>query len=208
MSQQDLAALQARIRACSLCAYAHAPRAVVEGHPGARLLLVGQAPGATEERDRRPWTGPAGKRLLRWMIERVGFPDEATFRRYVYLSAVTRCYPGRAASGHGDLKPDREAVARCRPHLEAEFALVRPAVTLLVGTLAIESLLGKAPLDQVVGHVIPGRVGDVETRFVPLPHPSGASTWLNAPSHQARLEAALAALRELIRADDLAPLRN
>lgn len=170
-------------------------------------MLVGQAPGATEERDRRPWTGPAGKRLVRWMVERVGFPDEEAFRRHVYLSAVTRCYPGRAASGHGDVKPDKDAVARCRPHLEAEFALVRPAVTLLVGTLAIESLLGKAPLDMLVGQVVTGRVGDVETRFVPLPHPSGASTWLNAPSHQAQLEAALQALRSLILAEGLAPLR-
>lgn len=204
---EALSGLHARIRACRACAYGHAPDPVVEGAPGARVMLVGQAPGRTEQTTRRPWTGPAGRRLMKWMVEEVGFADEAAFRQHVYVTAVTRCYPGPARGGHGDARPTRTEVARCRGHLESEFALVRPEVTVLVGTLAIEALIGPARLDGLVGSVVAGHVGELETLFVPLPHPSGASTWLNAPAHKEQLATALERLSRLIRERGLAPLR-
>ncbi|MGH2371479.1 MAG: uracil-DNA glycosylase family protein, partial [Chloroflexota bacterium] len=118
--------------------------------------------------------------------------DEAAFRRQVYMAAMTRCYPGPSPSGHGDRRPSPAELALCRPFLDRRLAIVQPELVILVGGLAIEALLGKLPLDNAVGR-IHERDG---TRYLPLPHPSGASTWLNRPEHQALLRRALQLLAE------------
>ena len=201
-----IAELHARIRACRACGYAHAPSPVVEGNPRARIFVVGQAPGKTEEGGGRPWMGPAGKRLMRWMVEEVGFASPEAFRAQAYFAAVTRCFPGPNPRGHGDAKPSPSAVEACSPFLAAELALVKPPVMLLVGGMAIERFMGKVRLDEVIGRVFPQRFPEFDTRLIPLPHPSGASTWLNHPAHQALLREGLQALRGLIRAEGLAEL--
>ncbi len=76
----------------------------------------------------------------------------------------------------------------CRPFLDRELALVPPVVIVLVGGLAIETFLGHNRLENTVGQVIT-RDG---VRNVPLPHPSGASLWLNAPQNLARVRKACA----------------
>lgn len=201
-----LEALHARIRACSACRYPHAPLPTVEGQAHARILVVGQAPGKTEAACGRPWIGPAGKRLMRWMTEEVGFESPEAFRRQVYMAAVTRCYPGPNARGHGDRRPGPQEIANCRPYLAEALGLIKPAVLVLVGGLAIEQFLGKVPLDRVIGQAISMGFGDFAATLVPLPHPSGASTWLNAPAHQALLRQGLGQLRRLIREGGLAEL--
>jgi uracil-DNA glycosylase len=65
-----------------------------------------------------------------------------------------------------------------------------------IGRLAIDRFLGPRPLAALVGRVHPVLVADVETRAVPLPHPSGASGWLNAPAHRALLEDAITLLAD------------
>lgn len=207
-AQLALDALHARIRACRLCRYGHAPSPVVQGSAAARIMVIGQAPGKTEEGSGLPWMGPAGKRLMKWMTEEVGFASPEAFRRQVYLAAVTRCFPGSHPGGKGDLKPSPSDIANCEPFLREELALVRPAVMVLVGGLAIERFLGKVKLDQVIGRSIPTGFPGFEARLVPLPHPSGASTWLNQPAHQALLKAGLAELRRLIQDGELAELAS
>jgi uracil-DNA glycosylase len=103
--------------------------------------------------------------------------DEETVRRHVYLAAVTRCFPGKAPGG-GDRRPDPDEVARCRRWLTAEVELMRPRLVIPVGTLAIAEEMGhRGGLADVVGTsqrlVFEGHRADV----IPLPHPSGASTW-------------------------------
>lgn len=202
-----LAALHAQIRACRACRYPHAPSPVVEGQPLARIFVVGQAPGKVEEHSGRPWMGPAGKRLMKWMTEEVGFASADDFRRQTYFAAVTRCFPGPNPRGHGDAKPSPMEVENCSPFLAQELAIVKPAVVLLVGGMAIERFMGKVKLDEVIGRVFPHRFPDFETVLVPLPHPSGASTWLNHPAHQALLKQGLQALRSLIIEHQLAELQ-
>ena len=153
------------------------------------ILLVGQAPGSTEVTTRLPFTGPSGKRLMGW-FERVGLSREE-----VYLSALCRCFPGKARGG-GDRAPSRAMIRNCRPHLLRELELLRPEVVVPVGGLAIKELLGITRLSEVVGETI-RRDGLV---YVPLPHPSGASTWLNAPENKERLARALSALEEQVAA--------
>jgi uracil-DNA glycosylase len=152
-----------------------------------RVLLVGQAPGLTEIETRLPFTGPAGKRLVGW------FSEAGISRDDVYLSALARCFPGKAKGG-GDRVPSRAMLDNCRPHLLREFQLLRPEIVVPVGGLAIRELLGINRLSEAVGETFE-RDGVV---YVPLPHPSGASTWLNAPENSARLIRALAVLGELV----------
>jgi uracil-DNA glycosylase len=190
-----LAALQARMQACQLCAAAgYLPRAEsVAGSRGSlenRILLVGQAPGHLSVERGRPFAGPGGRLLDAW-LSRAGFPSGA-LRSRVYISAVTRCDPGKNPRGGGDRRPSPAEIALCRPYLLAELDLVRPAVILPVGGLAIGVFLGPAPLDTVIGRAFE-RNG---VRILPLPHPSGVSRWLNAPEHQDLLGRALAQLSD------------
>jgi uracil-DNA glycosylase len=209
LSAEDaLAALHDRIRACRLCRYGHAPSPVVQGSAASRIMVIGQAPGKTEEGSGLPWMGPAGKRLMKWMTDEVGFTSPDDFRRQVYLAAVTRCFPGSHPSGKGDLKPSPFEIKNCEPFLREELTLVKPAVILLVGGLAIERFLGKGiKLDQAIGRVFTMAFEGLEARLIPLPHPSGASTWLNQPAHQELLKQGLEELRNIIVAEGLAALK-
>ena len=173
------------VRACSRCFPSGDNAPVVDVPKRTRLLLVGQAPGSTEVTTRLPFTGPAGKRLMGW-FERAGLSREV-----VYLSALCRCFPGKAKGG-GDLTPSRAMMQNCRPHLLRELELLQPEVVAPVGGLAIKELLGITRLSEAVGETV-RRDGIV---YVPLPHPSGASTWLNAPENKERLYRALATLKE------------
>ena len=154
-----------------------------------RAMLVGQAPGKSEIEDRRAFTGRAGRTLFRW-LERAGL-DEATFRREVYIAAVTRCYPGPSPSGRGDRVPSPEEQARCAPWLDAELDLIQPSLIIPVGRLAIDRFLAREPLDRLVGQCHVARVRGRSVDVIPLPHPSGASSWVNIPANRALLDAAL-----------------
>ena len=154
-------------------------------------MLVGQAPGVTEAQAKRPFNASSGRRLFEWLAE-AGF-EEITFRNQYYMTAVTKCYPGKHPKGKGDRKPSRAEQKLCRPFLDRELALVQPKVLLAIGSLAIETLLGqRLRLDLAVG-----RVFEVDgIHVLPLPHSSGASLWTNRPENQARLQEALVLLRE------------
>lgn len=184
-----------RVRSCTLCFPEGGNAPVVDLPKPVRVLLVGQAPGATEVTTRLPFTGPAGKRLMGW-FERAGVG-----RDEVYLAALARCFPGKAKGGRGDLPPSRAMMANCRQHLLREMELLRPRVVVPVGGLAIRELLGVGSLSGAVGEVF---VRD-GVSYVPLPHPSGASTWLNRPENRERLDGALEKLGEAVgclRAED------
>jgi uracil-DNA glycosylase len=191
-----LARLHSRIRACTKCVDAgHLPSAfpIVAGKASDRVMIIGQAPGAVELTTGLPFSGRAGAELRRWLAE-AGI-DEA---HLPYRTAITKCFPGKAASGAGDRRPSPPEIALCAPWLEAELALVRPRVVLLVGTLAIERFWGRVPLSEVVGK---SRV-DGDRVLIPLPHPSGASRWLNDPANRERLRRALAVVRRTVRGLD------
>jgi uracil-DNA glycosylase len=117
--------------------------------------------------------------------------DETEFRRHVYMTAITKCFPGKAPGGNGDRRPSTREIALCRPYLEAQLALVTPRVVILVGGLAIERYFPKMPLHELIG-----RQFDLDSvGFIPLPHPSGASRWLNSNEHRALLKEGLVHVR-------------
>lgn len=191
-TMETLEALHARMFACRLCqeaGYIELARPVTSGIADNRVMLVGQAPGITEIESRKPFAGRAGRELFRWMAS-IDIPEEE-FRRRVYMTAVTKCYPGRAASGSGDRRPSRAEIELCRPYLAAQLALVKPAVIVPVGGLALEVFLPKMPLSELIGQRFE-RAGVV---YIPLPHPSGASRWLNLQENKDLLRQALAHVR-------------
>ena len=189
-----LAELQMRMRTCRLCleeGHDIYPRAIFSGGIEARLMVIGQAPGITEKEAGRPFNAGSGTRLFRWLAE-AGI-EEDWFRREQYMTAVTKCYPGRAASGSGDRVPSRAEQSLCRPYLDQEIALVNPNLIIPVGRLAINLFFpARLSLAQVIGTE---KCSDGRW-IVPLPHPSGASRWHQDEANRARIDRAIALIRE------------
>ncbi|RAQ94879.1 hypothetical protein A4R35_04975 [Thermogemmatispora tikiterensis] len=154
------------------------------------LMVIGQAPGLRSQQRGIPFGGPGGRILQSW-LEQAGFPPGYLHQR-AYLSSLTRCYPGPAPHGQGDRRPSPQELALCRPFLEAELRLLRPRAVLLVGVMAIEAFWGKVKLEEIIGT---GRIEETR-RWLPLPHPSGISRWLNVPRHREQLQRALTLLAD------------
>lgn len=150
--------------------------------------LYGQAPGIVEGDERLPWRGRAGQTLRRWLEL-----DEDAFYATFYCASVTRCYPGRAASGRGDRAPSPREQELCAFWRPWELELLRPGLIVTAGGLALRQLLGlPASLTECIGE----RYELDGVPVVPLPHPSGASSWPNVPANRVRLERALTLVRE------------
>jgi uracil-DNA glycosylase len=189
-SYRSLASLErdlARCRACAEVGHPLESRPVRTPGTGQRAYLFGQAPGAVEGEERQPWRGRAGRTLRRWLEL-----DEDEFYATFYCASVTRCYPGRAPSGRGDRTPTPQEQELCSFWRDWELALLQPRLIVTVGGLALRRLLGYASLTPCVGE----RFELSATPVVPLPHPSGASGWLNDPANRRRLDAATARVRD------------
>jgi uracil-DNA glycosylase len=188
-SYRSLASLErdlSRCRACVEAGYPLESRPV--GTPGAHqpACLFGQAPGVVEGEERLPWRGRAGRTLRRWLEL-----EEHEFYATFYCASVTRCYPGRAASGRGDRTPTPREQELCSFWREWELELLCPRLIVTVGGLALRRLLGLPSLTPSVGE----RYELDGTPVVPLPHPSGASGWLNDPANRRRLATATTLVR-------------
>jgi uracil-DNA glycosylase len=183
----------AQVRGCRICPTVEPPPVAARPEVWPRVMLVGQAPGPKEVVLQRPFAYTAGSRLFAW-FNRLGVPEEE-FRRRVWMCAVIRCFPGRAPQG-GDRVPNPLEIANCAPYLEEELQLIRPATVLAVGQLAIKKFLPEnVPLQERVGQAFRATHEALEFDVIPLPHPSGRSTWLVKPENQERLDRALELLR-------------
>jgi uracil-DNA glycosylase len=182
-----------QLRGCRICPRVEPPPVVARPEVWPRMMLVGQAPGPRERDLSRPFAFTAGSRLFSW-FDRLGAPEEE-FRRRVWIASVIRCFPGRAPQG-GDRPPGPEEIANCAPWMEEEIQLIRPLTVIAVGQHAIAKFVpAPAPLSERVGQAFEGTRGDLSFDVIPLPHPSGRSTWLVRPENQARLERALELLK-------------
>ncbi|HEX5760780.1 MAG TPA: uracil-DNA glycosylase family protein [Thermoanaerobaculia bacterium] len=157
-----------------------------------KVMVVGQAPGPREADRERLFAHTAGARLFSWFAE-LGVPEEEA-RARIWIAAAIRCFPGRAPQG-GDRVPSPQEVANCAPWLEAELRLLRPLTIIALGQLGISRFLPPSPLAERVGQVFTAERDGRAIEVVPLPHPSGRSTWLNHPENQKRLRRALALLK-------------
>lgn len=138
----ELAALAAAAAACTRCRLAQGRQTVVfgSGNPGADLMLIGEAPGAEEDRQGLPFVGPAGE-LLTKIIQAI-----QVGREDVYIANILKCRP----PGNRDPQPDE--VAACRGFLEKQIDLVQPKVLVALGRIAAQALLGNdSPIGQMRG---------------------------------------------------------
>jgi uracil-DNA glycosylase family 4 len=142
----ELAALAGVAAGCTRCRLAEGRTKVVfgSGNPGAELMLVGEGPGADEDRQGLPFVGAAGELLTR-IIQAIEMSREA-----VYIANVVKCRP----PGNRDPQPDE--VAACRGYLDRQIALVRPRVLVALGRVAAQTLLGNdvgsdAPIGRLRG---------------------------------------------------------
>lgn len=166
------------------------------------ILLIGQAPGVHEGPRGRPFAHTAGKTLFKW-LESASGADEETVRGRVYFSAVARCFPGKAKGGNGDRVPDAIEIENCSRHLRDEIQALQPKFILAVGRLAITQILGEerfpksASLESVIGKKFRVQIHGVEADVIPLPHPSGASSWPHREPGKTLLRRALKLIRRL-----------
>jgi uracil-DNA glycosylase len=167
---------------------------VLSGDGSERAMLIGQAPGWREIATGLPFAWDAGKRLCGWMaLAGIGVDD---FRERWYVTSVGKCYPGRAPGSSVDLAPSRAEVQLWTPVLREELRLVAPRLLLLVGGLAHRFAFGEAArLDGLVGRDLAWEAAPGASVLC-LPHPSGASTWLNDPARVELWRRGIAILRE------------
>jgi len=158
------------------------------------VMLIGQAPGVREGPAGKPFAWTAGKTMFGW-FEQLGLSEE-DFRQRVYMAAVCRCFPGKADGG-GDRVPDDDEVERCGKHLATEARILRPQLVIPVGKLAIEQLFPETEkLVEIIGTQQRAKLGTVEFDAIPLPHPSGASTWHRTEPGKTLLVRALARIAQ------------
>lgn len=155
---EALVAEVAGCRRCTLCE-SRTQTVLGVGHRSSRLLVVGEAPGADEDRQGEPFVGRAGQ-LLDQMLRAMGWPRER-----VYIANLLKCRP----PGNRDPQPDE--VAACEPYLQRQLELVQPGLVLAVGRIAAQQLLKtSAPIASLRGKV--QRYGPAATPLVVTYHPA------------------------------------
>lgn len=178
---------QAKLKRCRRCPAMFRP--VVVGNPVvSQVMLVGQAPGHKEIEVHKPFAWTAGKTLFKWFAS-IGL-DEEQFRERVYMAAVCRCFPGKNPKG-GDRVPDTREIENCSSWLNIELQLLKPKLILPVGKLAIAQFMPVNKLDAIIGKKHALQLTGFKTDVIPLPHPSGASTWHRMEPGKSLLKVAL-----------------
>lgn len=161
-SPDDWEGLRREVSTCRRCGL-HTGRTQTVfgvGSPGARWLVVGEAPGAEEDRRGEPFVGPAGQ-LLDAMLRAIGLDRRDT----AYVANILKCRPPN------NREPRPEEVAACLPYLHRQVALLRPRLILAVGRVAAQNLLATdAPLGKLRGRV--HAFGEASTPLVVTYHPS------------------------------------
>ncbi len=156
--------LAVRVDACRACPLGHSRQHAVfgTGSQRARWMLIGEAPGAEEDRQGEPFVGRAGS-LLDAMLKAAGL-DRG---RDVYIANVLKCRPS------GNRNPEPIEVARCSPHLREQVELVQPTLLVLMGRFAAQTLLGtEASIASLRGRVHQADVGGLQIPAVVSYHPA------------------------------------
>lgn len=162
---QALASLAQACDDCRRCALGATRQQVVvsRGNPTARLMVIGEGPGAQEDEHGLPFVGRSGQ-LLDRMLDSVGIDSN----RDAYVCNIVKCRPPE------NRKPTALEMGACRPWLDQQIALVDPGVILMAGATAVEGLLGiKGGITKLRGQWRRGEGGSLEGRWLmPIFHPS------------------------------------
>jgi uracil-DNA glycosylase len=183
-AEEVWAGLAAAVRACTKCGLHRGRTQTVfgVGRRDAQLLVIGEAPGAEEDRQGEPFVGRAGQ-LLNAMLHSIGLP-----RSEVYIANILKCRP----PGNRDPQPDE--AASCTPYLAQQIALVKPRAILAVGRIAAQWLLqSDAPIGRLRGRVF--QYGEAGTPLVVTYHPAYL---LRSPGEKAKAWTDLCMVRDLL----------
>lgn len=196
-TRKQLQQLHQALEQCQICADMQGP--AVHGEACASpVMLIGQAPGFKEIEVHKPFAWTAGKTLFGW-FEQIAV-DEQQFRQRVYMSAVCRCFPGKHHNGKrlksGDRAPSATEIANCSQWLEREIELLQPKLIIPVGKLAISQFMPVNKLTDVIGQSHSIELNQQRIDLIPLPHPSGASTWPRIEPGKSLLAQALQLIAE------------
>jgi uracil-DNA glycosylase len=167
-AEQELADLDAEVRVCTRCPLAHTRTRAVpgEGPLDAELLFIGEGPGYHEDRQGRPFVGPAG-RLLEELLESIGLR-----RDQVYLTSVVKCRPPK------NRDPAPSELAACAPYLDRQIPLLNPKLIVTLGRFSMARWFPGQSIMRIHGQA--KRVG--ERVIFPMIHPAAA---LHRPENQA-----------------------
>ncbi len=189
----QLKAHQSKLKLCTACGDMQGPP--VHGKPiNSSIMLIGQAPGPREIDIKKPFAWTAGKTLFSW-FEQIGC-DEIQFRNSVYMTAVCRCFPGKAnAKSGGDRVPSKIEIQQCQTWLHAEINILNPKLIIPVGKLAISQFRTFKKLTDVIGSSFNIKINEHKTKMIPLPHPSGVSTWFRTEPGKSLLLKALSKIK-------------
>jgi len=186
--QNHLIKHQEALRNCNHCDKMIPP--VITGAPVVSpIMTIGQAPGIHEGRVGKPFGWTAGKTLFKWFAS-IGLNEEQV-RQHIYMAAVCRCFPGKNKKGSGDRLPDKAEIDHCKQWLEREYELLQPRLIIPIGKLAIAQYLQAKRLNEVVGQQFVIDLPQVQADCIPLPHPSGLSTWYHMEPGKTLLQDAL-----------------
>ena len=190
--QKDLTQHKAQIKACTQCPDMTGPPVTCGAGPS-KILLIGQAPGDKEPKLGRPFAWTAGKTLFKW-FNQIGLA-EAEMREQAYMAAVCRCFPGKNPKG-GDRVPSPDEIEKCSVWLKQEINYLQPELLLPVGKLAIAQFMPVKKLTDVIGQVHEITYAGHKLQAIPLPHPSGLSTWYRTEPGKTLLHDALQLINE------------
>lgn len=186
----SLEALGAAVADCHLCALADGRTQTVfgTGDPGARCMIIGEAPGAEEDRRGEPFVGRAGQ-LLNAMLRAIGLTREG-----VYIANIVKCRPPK----NRDPKP--EEMVACAPYLRCQIALVQPRVIVAVGRVAAQHLVGSTvPIGRMRGQSYVYENAEEGTR-IPLVVTYHPAYLLRSPLEKRKSWQDLKRVRELLEA--------
>jgi len=189
MSSSEWSKLIDDIKRCSKCRLSKYRRNPVpgEGNPHAKIMFIGEAPGAREDATGRPFVGAAGK-LLTQLIESIGLKREE-----VYITNVVKCRPPN------NRDPEEDEISACSPYLTKQIQLIKPAIIVALGRHAAKFLFESAGLKWRNMGSMHGRVFDavlfgVKTKLIATYHPAAA---LYYPKLRPELEEDFSKLKKL-----------
>ncbi len=158
--KKELDKIAAKINVCKKCPLWRSRKRAVpgEGPSNAKIMFVGQAPGSEENKSGRPFVGRAGK-LLNEVLKKAKIE-----RKKCFITSVIKCFPPK------NRLPKKQEVEACKPYLLKQIEIIKPKIIVLLGRLAVKTLLGKAELKKIHGK----KLMIDNTIYLATYHPSAA----------------------------------
>lgn len=156
--------LKEQYKGCTKCSELCKSRSQVvfgSGNQKSKIIFIGEAPGATEDKQGIPFCGMSGK-ILSELLAHIGVSREE-----VFITNTVLCRP------QDNRNPAKEEVQNCRERLDKLIEIMQPKVIVTIGNFATERILGKTGITTLRGKIYPIIINNTEVKVVPVIHPAG-----------------------------------